>query len=72
MQHIEPPFSGSDAVRDVATGVADGLTVPFALTAGISGALTSSHIVVTAPLAEIAAGSIAGGLGGCLIDKFIA
>jgi hypothetical protein len=72
MQHIVQHFSGSDAVRDVVIGMADGLTVPFALAAGISGALTSSHIVVTAGLAEIAAGSIAMGLCGYLIAKFIA
>jgi hypothetical protein len=48
MQHIEQHFSGSDTVRDVVIGMADGLTAPFALAAGISDALTSSHIVVTA------------------------
>src|SRR5512137_2053813 len=69
MQHIEQHFSGSDTVRDVVIGMADGLTVPFALAAGISGALTSSHIVVTAGLAEIVAGSIAMGLGGYLAGK---
>lgn len=69
MQHIEQHFSGSDTVRDVVIGMADGLTVPFALAAGISGALTSTHIVVTAGLAEIAAGSIAMGLGGYLAAK---
>ena len=69
MQHIEQHFTGSDTVRDVVIGMADGLTVPFALAAGISGALTSSHIVVTAGLAEIAAGSIAMGLGGYLAAK---
>ena len=69
MQHIEQHFSGSDTVRDVVIGMADGLTVPFALAAGISGALTSSHIVITAGLAEIAAGSIAMGLGGYLAAK---
>jgi vacuolar iron transporter family protein len=69
MQHIEEHFSGSDTVRDVVIGMADGLTVPFALAAGISGALTSSHIVVTAGIAEIAAGSIAMGLGGYLAAK---
>ena len=69
MQHIEEHFSGSQTVRDVVIGMADGLTVPFALAAGISGALTSSHIVVTAGLAEIAAGSIAMGLGGYLAAK---
>jgi VIT1/CCC1 family predicted Fe2+/Mn2+ transporter len=69
MQHIEQHFSGSDTVRDVVIGMADGLTVPFALAAGISGALTSSHIVVTAGVAEIAAGSIAMGLGGYLAAR---
>jgi VIT1/CCC1 family predicted Fe2+/Mn2+ transporter len=69
MQHIEQHFTGSDTVRDVVIGMADGLTVPFALAAGISGALTSSHIVVTAGFAEIAAGSIAMGLGGYLAAK---
>ena len=69
MQHIEQHFSGSDTVRDVVIGMADGLTVPFALAAGISGALTSTHIVVTAGIAEIAAGSIAMGLGGYLAAR---
>jgi VIT1/CCC1 family predicted Fe2+/Mn2+ transporter len=69
MPHVEHHFSGGDVVRDVVIGMADGLTVPFALAAGISGALTSSHIVVTAGFAEIAAGSIAMGLGGYLAEK---
>src|SRR5512138_1382883 len=69
MEHIEEHFSGSKVVRDVVIGMADGLTVPFALAAGISGALTNSHIVVTAGLAEIAAGSIAMGLGGYLAAR---
>lgn len=69
MQHIEQHFSGSDMVRDVVIGMADGLTVPFALAAGISGALTSTQIVVTAGIAEVAAGSIAMGLGGYLAAK---
>jgi hypothetical protein len=64
MQYIEQHFSGSDTVRDVVIGMADGLTVPFALAAGFSGGLTSTHIVVTAGLTETAAGSIAMGLGG--------
>jgi hypothetical protein len=63
MQHIEQHFSGSDAVRDVVIGMADGLTVPFALAAGISGALTSTHIVVTAGLAEICRGLHRDGTG---------
>ena len=67
--HIEEHFSGSEHVRDVVIGMADGLTVPFALAAGISGAIASSHLVVTAGLAEIAAGSIAMGLGGYLAAK---
>ncbi len=69
MQHVEQHFSGSETVRDIVIGMADGLTVPFALAAGISGALTSSHIVVMAGFAEIAAGSIAMGLGGYLAAK---
>src|SRR5436190_9665474 len=69
MQHLEQHFSGGDVVRDVVIGMADGLTVPFALAAGISGALTSSHIVVTAGVAEIVAGAIAMGLGGYLAAK---
>lgn len=69
MKHVEQHFSGSDAVRDVVIGMADGLTVPFALAAGISGALTSTHVVITAGLAEIAAGSIAMGLGGYLAAR---
>ena len=69
MQHIEQHFSGGDTVRDVVIGMADGLTVPFALAAGISGALASSHIVVTAGLAEIAAGCIAMGMGGYLAAR---
>jgi VIT1/CCC1 family predicted Fe2+/Mn2+ transporter len=69
MKHVEQHFSGGETVRDVVIGMADGLTVPFALAAGISGALTSTHIVVTAGLAEIAAGSIAMGLGGYLAAR---
>jgi vacuolar iron transporter family protein len=69
MSHIEEHFSGSASVRDVVIGMADGLTVPFALAAGISGALANSHFVVTAGLAEIAAGSIAMGLGGYLAAR---
>jgi vacuolar iron transporter family protein len=69
MPHLEQHFSGSKTVRDVVIGMADGLTVPFALAAGISGALVNSKVVVTAGLAEIAAGSIAMGLGGYLAAK---
>lgn len=69
MQHVEKHFSGGETVRDVVIGMADGLTVPFALAAGISGAMASTHIVVTAGLAEVAAGSIAMGLGGFLAAR---
>jgi len=67
--HIERHFTSGDVVRDVVIGMSDGLTVPFALAAGISGAVDNSHIVVVAGLAEIAAGSIAMGLGGYLAAK---
>jgi len=56
-------------VRDVVIGMSDGLTVPFALAAGLSGAVDSSHVVITAGLAEVAAGSIAMGLGGYLAAR---
>jgi hypothetical protein len=55
-EHAERHFTASDTVRDVVVGMSDGLTVPFALAAGISGAIAVSHLVVTAGLAEIAAG----------------
>src|ERR1700709_573142 len=67
--HTERHFTASDIVRDVVIGMADGLTVPFALAAGLSGAIASTHVVVTAGLAEIAAGSIAMGLGGYLAAR---
>lgn len=68
-QHAERHFRASQAVRDIVIGMADGLTVPFALAAGLSGAVASSHIITTAGLAEIAAGSIAMGLGGYLAAR---
>lgn len=68
-RHVERHFTASEVVRDVVIGMADGLTVPFALAAGLSGAVASSGLVVTAGLAEIAAGSIAMGLGGYLAAK---
>lgn len=68
-EHSEKHFTASDSVRDVVIGMSDGLTVPFALAAGISGAIAISHLVVTAGLAEIAAGSIAMGLGGYLASR---
>src|SRR5216110_2088192 len=67
--HVERHFTASETVRDIVIGMADGLTVPFALAAGLSGAVTSTGVVVTAGLAEIAAGSIAMGLGGYLAAK---
>jgi len=67
--HIEKHFTASAFVRDVVIGMADGLTVPFALAAGLSGADTTTRIIVVAGLAEIAAGSIAMGLGGYLAAK---
>jgi len=67
--HIERHFTSSEIVRDVVIGMADGLTVPFALAAGLSGAIDQTAIIVTAGLAEIAAGSIAMGLGGYLAAK---
>src|SRR5215831_15935173 len=67
--HVERHFTASEVVRDVVIGMADGLTVPFALAAGLSGAISNAGLIVTAGLAEIAAGSIAMGLGGYLAAK---
>ncbi|MDY7548110.1 VIT1/CCC1 transporter family protein [Glaciimonas sp. CA11.2] len=67
--HTEHHFEASDTVRDIVIGMADGLTVPFALAAGISGASVAMNIIVTAGVAEIAAGSIAMGLGGYLAAR---
>src|SRR5947207_3586719 len=67
--HIERHFTGSETVKDIVIGMADGLTVPFALAAGLSGAIETTGIIVTAGLAEIAAGSIAMGLGGYMAAK---
>ena len=67
--HVEKHFEASDTVRDVVIGMSDGLTVPFALAAGLSGTVHSTEIVVIAGLAEIAAGSIAMGLGGYLAAR---
>jgi vacuolar iron transporter family protein len=68
-KHHEVHFQSSDAVRDVVIGLSDGLTVPFALAAGLAGAVGATHLVVLAGLAEIAAGSIAMGLGGYLASR---
>ncbi len=68
--HVEQHFTASDVVRDVVIGMSDGLTVPFALAAGLSGTeFATTAMVVTAGLAEIAAGSIAMGLGGYLAAR---
>src|SRR5512142_408844 len=67
--HVERHFTGSEFVRDVVIGMSDGLTVPFALAAGLSGIANSTAIVITGGLAEIAAGSIAMGLGGYLAAR---
>jgi len=67
--HIEQHFTSSATVRDIVIGMSDGLTVPFALAAGLTGAVDASRIIVVAGLAEIAAGSIAMGLGGYLAAK---
>lgn len=67
--HIEKHFTSSEMVRDIVIGMSDGLTVPFALAAGLSGAVDATSIIITAGLAEVAAGSIAMGLGGYLAAK---
>jgi VIT1/CCC1 family predicted Fe2+/Mn2+ transporter len=67
--HIESHLKSSDLLRDVVIGMSDGLTVPFALAAGLSGVVDNSSIIVIAGIAEIAAGSIAMGLGGYLAGK---
>lgn len=67
--HIEKHFTAGDTVRDIVIGMPDGLTVPFALAAGLTGAISQTHLIVTAGFAEIAAGSIAMGLGGYLAAR---
>lgn len=67
--HEEKHFKSTDIVTDVVIGMSDGLTVPFALAAGLSGAVSSTGIIITAGLVEIAAGAIAMGLGGYLAGK---
>lgn len=64
--HLEKHFTAGNLVRDIVIGMADGLTVPFALAAGLSGAISSTRLIVVGGLAEVAAGSIAMGLGGYL------
>jgi VIT1/CCC1 family predicted Fe2+/Mn2+ transporter len=67
--HHEEHVSGAETIRDIVIGMSDGLTVPFALAAGLSGAISSTNLIIIAGLAEIAAGSIAMGLGGYLAGK---
>ncbi len=67
--HVEKHFTASETIRDIVIGMSDGLTVPFALAAGLSGAVDTTTLVVTAGLAEVAAGAIAMGLGGYLAAR---
>jgi len=67
--HVEKHFTASETVRDVVIGMSDGLTVPFALAAGLSGAVDTTSVIIAAGLAEVAAGAIAMGLGGYLAAK---
>ena len=67
--HLERHFTSSEVVRDIVIGMSDGLTVPFELADGLTGAVYTTRIIVTAGLAEIAAGTIAMGLGGYLAAK---
>ena len=69
MQHPELHLKNSDLITDIVIGMSDGLTVPFALAAGLSGAVSNNDIVITAGIAEIVAGCIAMGLGGYLAGK---
>jgi VIT1/CCC1 family predicted Fe2+/Mn2+ transporter len=68
-RHIETHFTATATVRDIVIGMSDGLTVPFALAAGLAGTISSPHVIVVAGLAEIAAGAIAMGLGGYLAAR---
>jgi VIT1/CCC1 family predicted Fe2+/Mn2+ transporter len=67
--HSEKHFTAGAVVRDIVIGMSDGLTVPFALAAGLTGAVAQTELIVTAGVAEIAAGSIAMGLGGFLAAR---
>lgn len=67
--HTERHFTAGETVRDIVIGMSDGLTVPFALAAGLSGAVSSTGVIITAGSAEVAAGAIAMGLGGYLAAK---
>jgi VIT1/CCC1 family predicted Fe2+/Mn2+ transporter len=69
IKHEEQHFESPQFLKDIVIGMADGLTVPFALAAGLSGAVDTTGIILTAGIAEIAAGSIAMGLGGYLAGR---
>ena len=69
IKHVEQHFTSSNFVRDMVIGMSDGLTVPFALAAGLTGAVSNTRLIVIGGLAEIAAGSIAMGLGGYLAAR---
>lgn len=69
MEHTEKHLKSSEFITDIVIGMSDGLTVPFALAAGLSGAVSSNGIIITAGIAEIVAGSIAMGLGGYLAGR---
>jgi hypothetical protein len=69
IRHIEKHFTATEAIRDVVIGMSDSLTVPFALAAGLSAAVTSTGVIVTVGLAEVAASAIAMGLGGYLAAR---
>lgn len=69
LHHHEEHLQSSDLLSDIVIGMSDGLTVPFALAAGLSGAVDSTSVIIIAGIAEIAAGSIAMGLGGYLAGK---
>src|SRR5215218_9526940 len=69
LHHKEEHLTSSAMISDIVIGMSDGLTVPFALAAGLSGAVSSTTLIVIAGIAEIAAGSIAMGLGGYLAGK---
>ena len=67
--HKETHVTSSNIVRDIIIGMADGLTVPFALTAGLSGVLDTNHLIIVSGVSEIAAGCISMGLGGFLAGQ---
>src|SRR6185436_8848898 len=68
-RHTERHFTAGDTIRDIVIGMSDGLTVPFALAAGLSGAIDTTSLIVVAGLAEVSAGAIAMGLGGYLAAR---